>query len=521
MKNRILLQVKITVCWVLFLAIFWTGCTKKSFEDRNIDPTRLTSLSPSDVKSLFPSAEYAGMNTGPGSVDYQQAQNLFADMFCQYFAGTQTAFSSLRYVIQQSWVTYQWRSTYLYAMPALVNIIKETKTPETITLNAIARIWKVFVLHRTTDYFGPIPYSNIGVASTSIPYDSQQSIYMDFFKELNEAANDLKNNLNVPSYGVQDVIFNGDNAKWLKFANTLRLRLALRISDVEPAMAQQEADSALANGIMTDFSDDAYLAVSAPNDYNGLSRIASWNEFRMSANMQSLLVGYNDPRLSKFFQPAVNTGLYTGLRQGMVPAEQTLPQNDYNNASNLSVPFTSDDMFITPMPVMHSAEAYFLRAQGALKGWDMGGTAEELYNEGIEMSLRTWGITDNSVINNYINGTSLPMAPGGYFNTPALTNIPVKFSSDPALELEQVLTQKYLALYPDGFEAWAEMRQTGFPKFYPLIHSDNPDVPADSMIRRIPFLTFDRQLNGPAVDSAVSLLKGPDNAATRLWWDVK
>ncbi|HET7114871.1 MAG TPA: SusD/RagB family nutrient-binding outer membrane lipoprotein, partial [Hanamia sp.] len=305
MKNRILLQVKITVCWVLFLAIFWTGCTKKSFEDRNIDPTRLTSLSPSDVKSLFPSAEYAGMNTGPGSVDYQQAQNLFADMFCQYFAGTQTAFSSLRYVIQQSWVTYQWRSTYLYAMPALVNIIKETKTPETITLNAIARIWKVFVLHRTTDYFGPIPYSNIGVASTSIPYDSQQSIYMDFFKELNEAANDLKNNLNVPSYGVQDVIFNGDNAKWLKFANTLRLRLALRISDVEPAMAQQEADSALANGIMTDFSDDAYLAVSAPNDYNGLSRIASWNEFRMSANMQSLLVGYNDPRLSKFFQPAV------------------------------------------------------------------------------------------------------------------------------------------------------------------------------------------------------------------------
>lgn len=520
MRNRISLQVKITLCLMLFSAFFWNSCTKKSFEDRNIDPTRLTSLSPSDVISLFPSAEYAGMNTGPG-VDYQQAQNLFADMYCQYFAGTQTAFSSHRYVIQQSWVTYQWSSTYIYAMPALFNIIKETTTPETITLNAIARIWKVFVLHRTTDYFGPIPYSSIGVATETIPYDSQESIYMDFFKELNEAANDLKNNLNVPSYGDQDVIFNGDNAKWLKFANTLHLRLALRISDVNPSKAQQEAEVAVANGVMTDVSDDGYMRVSAPDNYNGLARIASWNEFRMSTSMESLLSGYNDPRLSKYFQPAINTGKYTGVRNGMKPAEQTLPQNDYNNASNLNVRFTADDMFTTPIPVMYSAEAYFLRAQGALKGWNMGGTAKELYNKGIEMSLRTWGITDAGVINNYTNSMALPMAPGGYFNTPALTNIPVKFSSNSVEQLEQILTQKWLALYPDGYEAWAQMRQTGYPKFYPLIHSDNPDVPADSMIRRIPFLDFDRQLNGPAVEAAASLLKGPDNAATRLWWDVK
>jgi hypothetical protein len=97
----------------------------------------------------------------------------------------------------------------------------------------------------------------------------------------------------------------------------------------------------------------------------------------------------------------------------------------------------------------------------------------------------------------------------------------VKFSSDPAQQREQILTQKWLAVFPDGFEAWAEMRRTGYPKFYPLIHSENPDVPATEMIRRIPFLDFDKATNGPAVQAALPLLGGPDNAATRLWWDVK
>jgi len=508
-------------CLLLFTVVLLCSCTKKEFEERNINPTKLTSLTPNDVKSLFPSALYAGMNTGSSAVDYQQSQNLFADMYCQYFAGTQTAFSSHRYVIQQKWVQYQWYSTYVAAMPALVNIIKETKSPETVTLNAIARIWKVFVLHRTTDYFGPIPYSKIGSDSIVIPYDAQKDIYYDFFKELKEAVADLKNNISQPSYGDKDVIYSGNNSNWLKFANTLRLRLALRISKVEPLKAREEAESALTDGVLTDASEDAYLKVSPPDDYNGLARISDWNEYRMSTSMESLLKGYDDPRLSKYFQPAVGNGRYGGVRNGMNPSEQTLPQNDYNLASNVTARLTADNMYNTPMSVMYSAEAYFLRAEGALNGWNMGGTAKELYEKGIEMSLRTWGITDQSAISSYINSSNVPMAPGGYFNTPALTDIPVIFSSDPEKQREQILTQKWLALFPDGFEAWAEMRRSGYPKFYPLIHSDNPDVPANEMIRRIPFLDFDRDKNGPAVKAAESLLKGPDNAATRLWWDVK
>jgi hypothetical protein len=114
----------------------------------------------------------------------------------------------------------------------------------------------------------------------------------------------------------------------------------------------------------------------------------------------------------------------------------------------------------------------------------------------------------------------VPVAPNDYFNSPALTDIPVKFSSDPEKQREQILTQKWLAVFPDGFEAWAEMRRSGYPKMYPLIHSENPNVPANEMIRRIPFLDFEKQTNGAAVEAAKSLLNGPDNAATRLWWDV-
>jgi hypothetical protein len=522
MKYQILSPLRSAICLVLLSTVIFSSCTKKQFEERNIDPTRLDVLNSDDAKALFGTALYAGMNTGPGTIDYQQSQNLFADMFCQYFGGTQTAFASHRYVINQSWVQYQWNSTYLTAMPALKGIIDQTATdPDRLALNAIARIWKIYVFHRTTDYFGPIPYSQIGKDSTVIYYDAQKDIYDSFFKELDQAISDLHSSVSQPSYGSSDVMFGGNNQKWLAFANTLKLRLAMRTSYVDPTRAKTEAEAAVADGVMTDISQDGYMSVSSPNNYNGLARISAWNEMRMSTSMESLLKGYNDPRLSKYFQPAVSTGLYTGVRNGMVPAEQVLPANDYDQASNLVGALTPDSMFITPIKVMNSAEAYFLRAEGALNGWNMGGAAGDLYNSGITMALKTWNITNATTINNYINGTSLPIAPGGYFHTPALTDIPVKFSSDPSKQLEQIMTQKWLAIFPDGFEAWAEMRRTGFPKMYPLIHSENPDVPANVMIRRIPFLDLEKATNGPAVTAALPLLGGPDNAATHLWWDVK
>lgn len=507
----------IGIVTILALTLVITGCTEH-FEERNTSPMGLATLEAADLKSLFPNALYRGWN-----ISYQTGQNLTADMYCQFFNTTQPAFMSHRYIINQQWMASTWTGLYVSTMPSLVTIIKESS--DLPTINAIARIWKVFILNRYTDYFGPIPYSQIGnyVEGEGVAYDAQKDIYYDFFKELEEATTALKNNLDQPSYGSQDLIYQGDNAKWLKFGNTLRLRLALRISGVEPEKAKAEAEAAFAGGVIENVGDEAFIEASA-NNYNGLNRITGWNEFRMSANMESLLLGYEDPRLSLYFEPAEKDGKYRGGRSGMIPAEQTTGYNTYDYTSNMGEKFHPSNMGNNPMIVMYAAEAYFLRAEGALNGWNMGGTAEELYETGIEMSMNSWGINDAAAIDAYINGSTLPIAPApeNGWNTPPLTDIPVKFSTDPEKQREQIGTQKWLALYPSGMEAWAEMRRTGYPKMYPLIHSDNPDMPKDQMIRRIVFIDIDRQANKKAVEAAEALLRdGGDKVSTRLWWDVK
>src|SRR5690606_3669714 len=246
--------------FMLFIAIMLVaGCTHK-FEEINTDEGRLAELSPSDIRSLFPSAQRAGIN----STSYIISTALFAGVYSQHFASTQPAHMSHRYLIVQEWISAQWLNTYANAMPALYNIIESTKDTEP-AMNAIARIWKVFVLHRTTDYWGPIPYSQIGESSPVIAYDSQRDIYFDFFDELEEATAVLSANLNKPSFVDKDLIYGGDNAKWVKFANTLRLRLALRISGVEPEKAKIEAEKAVQSGVMTLLEDDAYMQVTAAN----------------------------------------------------------------------------------------------------------------------------------------------------------------------------------------------------------------------------------------------------------------
>lgn len=169
---------------------------------------------------------------------------------------------------------------------------------------------------------------------------------------------------------------------------------------------------------------------------------------------------------------------------------------------------------------MYSAEACFLRAEGALNGWNMGGTAKELYEKGITNSMQQWGIS-NAAIQTYLQSTSLPAKPGDYMNSPAVSDIPVKFSDDLEKQRQQIATQKWLALFPDGIEAWAEVRRTGYPQLYPIVNSDNPDVPASEIIKRFTFIDLEYESNKQAVQNALTLLNGPDKNNTPVWWDVK
>lgn len=504
---------------VFSMGIGWTGCTK-NFEERNTSPSGLTSLSATDIQAFFPTVVYNGL-----TLAYQTGQNLAAGMFSQFYSCTQVAFASHRYVMNQQWWASTWNGLFVSVMSPLKTIIDQT--PDQPAMNSIARIWRVMIFHRYTDYFGPLPWSQMGnyVPGEGIPYDSQQDIYNALFNELSQAISTLQSNLSAPSFGsTNDYIYQGDNAKWLKFANSLRLRMAMRISFVDPAKAKTEAEAAVAGGVMESFGDDAFMAAGASHR-NYLAYISAWNEFRMSANFESLFKGYNDPRMPKYFSPTVADGVFRGGRAGLVPGEQTVGYNRYDWLSDLGPYYRPDIAFTSPFNVMYAAESYFLRAEGVLNGWNMGGgTAEEYYNKGIENSMKSWDITDQTVINNYIGGTGLPIAPApeSGWGTPPLTNIPVKFGVDEAVQREQIGTQKWIALFPGDMEAWAEMRRTGYPKMYPLIHSDNPDMPADQMIRRIVFPDRAYQTNPNGVAQGTQLLgPGGDKVSTKLWWDVK
>jgi hypothetical protein len=506
---------------VLGSAGFMQACTD-DFEKMNTSKTKLTTLSEDELPFLFSRAEQqASYQSGT----YQIAQNLFADLYAQYYATSATYFPSDRYVMRYDWLTGHWNPIYTQVVPQLKTLFEQTDPGS--AEYALANVMWVFAFHRLTDYYGPVPYFDAGVPAISVKYDAQADIYKDFFVRLDAATTALKANASAKPYGTFDLIYGGDVAKWIKFANTLRLRLALRISKVDPAEAKKQAEAAYAGGVMTEVADDAYMVKKlVGDDGNGLSRIAVWNEFRMSASMESVLKGYQDPRIGIYFQPATNTKTYEGLRNGLSPTQLALPKNLNNDNSNVGTRWVTgsgaawETKFETPQDIMHTAEAYFLRAEGALNGWSMGGTPKDLYEKGIAASMAQWGLS-GAAVTAYINSNAKPVAPGDQQNSPALSDVSIKWdeAATAAVKREKIGTQKWLALYPDGIEAWAEYRRTRFPKLYPVVNSENEDVPAGAVLRRIPFITAEKETNKAAVEAAVQLLGGPDKASTPLWWD--
>jgi len=501
-----------------------SSCTKK-YEEINTNRNSVATVGSGELPFLFAKAE---SSTIPNIWKYQVAQNLFADQYAQYFACVATYFPSDRLYIRMDWVGAAFNPIYTDVVPQLQSIF--AASDNTTAEHAVADILWVEAFHRVTDYWGPIPYSHAGEPGTSVAYDAQDVIYDDFFKRLDAAVAVLKGKTGETPFGSYDIIYGGDVNKWIKFANTLRLRLAIRISKVDPARAKTEGEAAYADGLMTTSpGDDALLQKSLTgSDNNGLSIMSDWNEFRMSATMESVLKGYSDPRMPVYFCPSSKAGTFQGVRNG-------LTANQLGNAANsadanshvrprwdsVNYPTGTANYLSTPQNVMCAAEAYFLRAEGALLGWNMGGTAKDLYEQGIRTSFAQWGITDATTINNYISSTSTPIAPQDFLNSPAVATIPVKFADDLATQKKQVFLQKWLALFPDGAEAWADYRRSRVLELYKVANSDNTDIPDPNTqyLRRIPFLDNEKLVNKDAVDAAVGLLGGPDKVTTPLWWD--
>lgn len=462
------------------------------------------------------------------SSDYQVAQGLTADLYSGYIGPTGTwrsGVTTAAYYMVNGWYNQLFTRGFSEVMSAWQKIKTTTEEMKQPAIKAMADIVKVEAMHRVTDMYGPIPYTTYGSGTIGTAYDTQETVYKTFFNELDNAIDVLTpyaetNTLLLQDY---DFIYDGDVAGWVRFANTLRLRLAIRCAYVAPELGKAEAEKSIANsiGVIEEASQRAELMHGKLNYFHPYYDIAyTFNdgEARMNASMDSYMNGYNDPRLPKYFKAAAD-GKYHGVRLGV----QNMSPAKYagSGISNLNVDNSS-----TPIVWMTAAESYFLRAEGALRGWNMGGTAKDFYEAGVKMSFAETGAGDATA---YLNDdTSTPADytdnTGDGNDHQAMSKITVKWdeTADFETKLERIITQKWIAEYPDGCEGWAEFRRTGYPKLFPVVTNlSNGAINTDIQIRRCPFPTSEYDTNPAGVASGIKALGGADNGGTKLWWDKK
>lgn len=522
-----IISILLKLAYVGLIPILFWNCTK-DFTELNTNEKELTTVSISENPALLgkvlAQAEYGSMFADP--YYFQYAQNWCADLYVQYFALTTPDSEADRYDFTDSWSGETWLSFYSDCAPH-IKLVEDIAMENGNDVGvAMAKILKVLAYSRMTDHYGPIIYSQFGNGELVVPFDSQEDIYMDFFVQLDEAVALLKAHPGASMFSADDRIYGGDADSWLRFANSLRLRLAMHIRYANPSKAKSEAEKAVTEGVFTASSEDAFIAVDDINR-SPYATITPWGEFRMSAAMESVLKGYDDPRIPSYFSEAVNgdsdgDGLpYEGLLNGQSQSALTSPPNDdYSNMALAYLPLeeggTNGDY-----EVMTSAEMYFLRAEGALQGWSMGGTAKDMYETGIRTSLAAKSGASQSFIEDYVHSTQTPVAYEA--GAGPLTDIPVEFSTDPDTQLEQIMTQKWIAIYPNGWEAWVDLRRTGYPKMYDRLFSDNPDVGPTEIMRRIKYPDLEADTNPEGLAGALALpeMQGGNKNSTKVWWDKR
>lgn len=341
-------------------------------------------------------------------------------------------------------------------------------------------------------------------------------------------------------------MFTGDWSmdSYIRLANSLKLRMAMHMVKVEPETAKQWAEEAVASGVIetVDQQHALYPMVSGfTHPYVEICN--SWSDLRLCASFESLLMSLKHPYTKYVFannsQPIINQATgeelaahskIVGLRAGrLMPDGQNYPLNPLAAFSSVN----SSAIAMAPLYLVKLAEVNFLRAEGALRGWNMGGDAEHFYNEGIKnayLDEPMMGAGEyNAAVAEYM-ALEQPVAytqvevSGDGEDWSSVTKIGVKWNDgdDQETKLEKIITQKYIALFPLSTEAWTEMRRTGYPKVFPVLNTDDGDGSIDQgdMIRRIPWNASDPIQQQLIEASGIPTLGGPDLQATRLWWDL-
>ena len=396
---------------------------------------------------------------------------------------------------------------------------------------AWARIMRAAAMHRLADQYGPIPYSQVSLSSFHVGYDDDDTVYLTILEDLDKAIDDLKEEMSIWDGTLTmanfDRIYGGDWNKWLKFANSLMLRLAIRISNPAPLVARQYAEKAVSSGVILSNADNALFNMQIGR--MGTIESAFWgvangyNDSRACADLVCYLKGYADPRMGAYFK-ATDSKEFTGDVEG-VRAGSLCTRTDFVKHSAATT--EQYDAY----PLLTAAETAFLMAEGAMKGWNMGESAKELYKKGVSLSFEQWKVSgaatyleDNTRTQTSYSNMLLPGE-----SCDAVSTVTIAWDDaqgDEASEsnpnYERLMVQKYLAMYPLGHETWCDYRRTGLPHFFPVFRPVDNKYKNLVVAERLPFPVKEQENNAQNLAVAISYLDGADDDfTTKLWWAKK
>jgi hypothetical protein len=425
------------------------------------------------------------------------------------------------------WNVY-WDRIYGSVMSPSKQVIKLAKDNGLPLFATWAKFIRILAVSKLTAVHGPVIYSNYGTTANSILYDKESDLYNLFFAQLDSIQTDFAANTTYKGFVKFDPSYKGDVTKWMKAVNSLRLRLAMRISKVAPALAKTQGEKAMSDAGGLIESNDYNLNISLLGGKMYMAVICfEWDDTRMSGVMESFLLGLKDGRISKYFQgpnlsqdASLSAFAYKGIRNGA-----------YTQAKIDRVPFSrvSDDFqTVQNRRSITAAEVSFLKAEAALRGWTGAGDAKTNYENGVRLSFANWGAGG---VDAYLaDATSKPLdyvdPKDARNNFTASSTITVAWNAGDSneLKLEKIITQKWINNFTNALESWTDFRRTGYPKIPHVAKNDSsPDwgvIPADQWIKRMPFTNGERTGNAAAVADAASKLGGADLISTRLWWDT-
>lgn len=499
--------------------------------------------------------------------DYQITTNLSHDIYSGYVANNQPKFDNgtPNFGYSDGWSSARWRHFYeerCTEYRTLLHAFKFNTTPGRYkNMFYITRIYFAFIMLSHTDTYGAMPFKVYAQAripeTNNVPYESQEEIYDGMFRMLEQAVDSID-----PADASQfvidtdDICYFGDANKWLRFANTLRLRMAMRLSNIDPTRAEKEARAALTNqyGLMTSNEDNmqtvpkyAPVAIGGLDEggsENGLAMcsvayggesVLSWDLEQLYRNLSdngaeyTIKVGRNGSRTEKI-DPRCLVCWYRGnmTKNTLASGEESLredfvgchrgKQSPEISMSELKYSLTRTEPkpasknlnprfwfnYARPTVWMGYAESLFLQAEASLRGWGGSGNPETLFRQGVKASMDYYMI-DPSVSNNYIDG--LKVLNDGTFS-----------SGDRERILEAIITQKWMAVFPNGNEGWAEFRRTDYPALEtPASNVSGGDVPMGKNIKRI---LYPNSENSNLYYNEHPQLMEANSQGKRLWWDV-